>query len=450
MEKENFEILWEQTFLPELEKTINSIAFSTFITPLKPVDIKGNKIILCSSTKLIADHLTGNTDKGTGKLIKDVLIKSDTYINDFEVVVAENREEYLKKLGEADREAIENQGSPISPKFTFDSFVVGSSNEFIYAAAKAVAENPGDAYNPLFIHGGTGLGKTHILMAIANYLKVHSPSLNVLYATCEQFTNQFIESISRGEGTGADFRRKHRNVDVLLIDDVQFLAKKQGIQTEFFHTFNELVMQNKQVVLTSDRPPKEIEVLEERLRTRFEGGLLADVQPPDLETRIAILKRKAEEQKCVVDMKVLAYIAEMNDEDIRSLIGKLTKVVFASKLHERPITIDLVNEALKESASEKQEKLEAEDIINCVCNFYKITKNDILSKKKNKEFAFPRQIAMYLILDMMNLPKVTVANIFKRDHATVIYAGDKIAEQMKTDNKLSVDINDIRKMLLKQ
>jgi len=450
MEKENFEILWEQTFLPELEKTINSIAFDAFVMQLKPVDIKGNKIILCTETKLIADHLTGNPEKGTGKLIKDVLVKSDTYINDFEVVVAKNRDEYLKQLGEVEREVLENQGSPISPKFTFDSFVVGSSNEFIYAAAKAVAENPGDAYNPLFIHGGTGLGKTHILMAIANYLKIHSPSLNVLYATCEQFTNQLIESISRGKGTGADFRRKYRNVDVLLIDDVQFLAKKQGIQTEFFHTFNELVMQNKQVVLTSDRPPKEIEVLEERLRTRFEGGLLADVQPPDLETRIAILKRKSEEQKCVVDMKVLAYIAEMNDEDIRSLIGKLTKVVFASKLHERPITIDLVNEALKESASEKQEKLEAEDIINCVCNFYKITKNDILGKKKNKEFAFPRQIAMYLILDMMNLPKVTVANIFKRDHATVIYAGDKIIEQMKTDTKLSVEINDIRKMLLKQ
>ena len=389
---------------------------------------------------------------GIGGKIRDALLKCTDHITDFSVVVAENREEYLKQLDEAEREVVENQGSPVNAKFTFDSFVVGSSNEFIYAAAKAVAENPGDAYNPLFIHGGTGLGKTHILMAIANYLKLHKPSLNVLYATCEQFTNQLIESISKGKGAGAgtDFRKKYRNVDVLLIDDVQFLAKKQGIQTEFFHTFNELVMQNKQVVLTSDRPPKEIEVLEERLRTRFEGGLLADVQPPDIETRIAILKRKAEEQKCIVDLKVLSYIAEMNDCDIRSLIGKLTKVVFASKLHERPINIDLVNEALKESASEKQEKLEAEDIINCVCNFYKISKADMLGKKKNKEYALPRQISMYLILDMMNLPKVTVANIFKRDHTTVIYAGDKIADQIKTDNKLAVEINDIRKMLLKQ
>ncbi len=450
MEKENYEILWEQTFLPQLYNSVSSIAYESYIEKLKPVDLQGSTIILLASNPLFADTINNKAPGYIGSKILEVLNKCNTYITDFKAVVAKDKEDYLKKLGEAEKDDTVNHGSPVNSKFTFESFVVGTSNEFIYAAAKAVAENPGDAYNPLFIHGGTGLGKTHILMAIYNYLKIHAPRLNVLYATCEQFTNQLIESISKGKGTGADFRRKYRNVDVLLIDDVQFLAKKQGIQTEFFHTFNELVMQNKQVVLTSDRPPKEIEVLEERLRTRFEGGLLADVQPPDIETRIAILKRKSEEQKCVVDIKVLTYIAEMADSDIRSLIGKLTKVVFASKLHERPITIDLVNEALKESASEKQEELQAEDIINCVCNFYKITKNDMLGKKKNKEFAFPRQISMYLILDMMNLPKVTVANIFKRDHATVIYASDKIAEQIKTDNKLAVEINDIRKMLLKQ
>ena len=447
MEKENYEILWEQTFLPELEKTVSSIAFATYITQLKPVDIKGNKIVLSTMSKLFADTVS---DKAIGGKIREALLKCNTYINDFSVVVAADREDYLKQLGEEEREKMDIPGSPVSPKFTFDSFVVGSSNEFIYAAAKAVAENPGDAYNPLFIYGGTGLGKTHILMAIANYLKLHNPSLNVLYVTCEHFTNQMVESLSKGKLTPADFRRKYRNVDVLLIDDVQFLAKKQSTQTEFFNTFNELVAQNKQIVLTSDRPPKEIELLEDRLRTRFEGGLLADVQTPDVETRIAILRRKAEEQKCVVDMKVLAYIAEMNDCDIRTLIGKLTKVVFASKLHERPITIDLVNEALKESAGEKQEELQADDIITCVCNFYKISKNDMLGKRKNKEFVLPRQVSMYLILDMMTLPQVTVGNIFGRDHATVIYARDKIDKQMKTDSKLSVEINDIKKMLLKQ
>ena len=447
MKKENYEILWEQTFLPELEKTVTSISFGTFIKQLIPVDVRGNKIILGAKTKLFADRVS---DDILGSKIREALKNSDTYIEDFEVVIAENRDDYLKQLNEEQIEQMDIKGFPINPKFTFESFVVGSSNEFIYAAAKAVAENPGDAYNPLFIYGGTGLGKTHILMAIANYLRVKKPSLNVLYATCEQFTNQLIESISKGKGNGADFRKKYRNVDVLLVDDVQFLAKKQGIQTEFFHTFNELVMNNKQVVLTSDRPPHEIEVLEERLRTRFEGGLLADVQTPDIETRIAILKRKSEEQKCVVNLKVLEYIAEMNDCDIRTLIGKLTKVIFASKLHERPITIELVNEALKESAGEKQEEVQAEDIINCVCNFYKISKNDMLGKKRNKEFVLPRQVAIYLILDMMSLPQLTVGNLFGRDHTTVIYARDKIDSQMKMDNKLSVEVNDIKKMLLKQ
>ena len=428
---ESYEILWKTT-LPELERTVSSISYDTYISQLTPVDVVGDKIVLCTKSKLFADTVTA---KMRGKIC-DALKKSNSEVSDFSVVVANSREEYLKNFGEV-AAAAETRGAPVNPKFTFDSFVVGPSNEFIFAAAKAVAENadnPLEAYNPLFIYGGTGLGKTHILMAIANYIKLKKPSLNVLYATCEQFTNQMIESLGRGKVSPEDFRNKYRNVDVLLIDDVQFLAKKQGVQTEFFHTFNELVMQNKQVVLTCDRPPKEIEVLEDRLRTRFEGGLFADVQPPDLETRIAILRKKSEEQKCLVDIKVLTYIAEMGGDDVRTLIGKLTKVVFASKLHERPITIDLVNEALKESAGERQEELEAEDIINCVCEFYKVAKNDVLGKKKNKEFVEPRQVCMYLITDMMNLPLITVGQMLGgRDHSTVVYSRDKIAEQMKLE-----------------
>ncbi len=445
---ESYEILWKSALM-ELEKTVSSISFDTYVTQLKPVDVKGSVLILCNESRLIVDTASVKL----GDKIRDALKKVNRDVADIEVVVAKDHDEYVERYAANEEEITppENQGAPVNPKFTFESFVVGSSNELIYAAAKAVAENPGEAYNPLFIYGGTGLGKTHVLMAVANYLKIHRPSLNVLYATCEQFTNQLIDSIGRGKGSPADFRKKYRNVDVLLIDDVQFLAKKQGIQTEFFHTFNELVMQNKQVVLTSDRPPKEIEILEDRLRTRFEGGLLADVQAPDLETRIAILRRKSEEQKCVIDIKVLSYIAEMNDCDIRSLIGKLTKVIFASKLHERPITIDLVNEALKESAGERQEELQMDDIINCVCNFYKVSRADILGKKKNKEFVEPRQICIYLITDMMNLPLVTIGEkMGGRDHATIIYARDKITELIKTDDKLKTEINDIRKMLLKE
>lgn len=446
---ESYEILWKTT-LPELENSITSISYETYIKQLTPVDIIDNKLVLITQSKLFADTVCG------GKMydiISSALSKSNSEISNFVVYVAKNREDYIKQLGESENENenVMKQGSPVNPKFTFDSFVIGPSNELICAAAKAVAENPGDAYNPLFIYGGTGLGKTHILMAIANYVKVHSPSLNVLYATCEQFTNQFIENLSKGKGSPTDFRKVYRNVDILLIDDVQFLATKQQTQIEFFHTFNELIMQNKQVVLACDRPPKDIELLDDRLRTRFEGGLLADVQPPDLETRIAILKRKAEEKKTLIDMKVLSYIAELGDGDIRSLIGKLTKVIFASKLHEKPITVELVNEALKESTGDVTEELRVEDIISCVCDFYKINKADMLSKKKNKEFVEPRQICIYLITEMMSLPLVTIGNkIGGRDHATVIYARDKISEELKINKKLATDINDIKNMLLKK
>ncbi|MBR2870904.1 MAG: chromosomal replication initiator protein DnaA [Clostridia bacterium] len=443
---ESYEILWKTT-LPELEKTISSISFDTYIVNLTPVDIIGNRLILCTQSAIFADQINGRLKEK----ISDALNKSNSDVTEFQIVVAKDRDEYVKKINEDSGGAIADAGSPINPKFTFESFVVGSSNEFSYHAAKAVADNPGDAYNPLFIHGGTGLGKTHLLMAIANHLKLHKPSLRVLYATCEQFINQMVESLSKGKLTPMDFRKKFRNVDVLLIDDVQFLSKKQSTQVEFFHTFNELVMQNKQVVLSSDRPPEEIEYLEERLKTRFSGGLLADVQIPDLETRIAILRKKSEEQKCLVDIKVLSYIAETSEADIRTLIGKLTKVIFASKLHERPITIDLVKEALKESAGEKQEELKVDDIINCVCNFYKVNKADVIGKKKNKEFIEPRQVCSYLITEMMSLPLVTVGkSMGGRDHATIIYARDKIAEQIKNDDKLRVQINDIKKMLLKQ
>ena len=443
---ESFEILWKTT-LPEIEKTISSISYDTYIVNLKPVDIIGNRLILCTESSLFADHINSKL-----KLkISEALVRVDQGVDDFSIVVAKDREEYLKKIEEDAGGSLDNAGSPINPKFTFDSFVVGSSNEFSYHAAKAVAENPGDAYNPLFIHGGTGLGKTHILMAIANYLKLYKPSVKVLYATCEQFVNQMVESLSKGKLTPQSFRNKFRNVDVLLIDDVQFISKKQRTQEEFFHVFNELVMQNKQVVLSSDRPPEEIEFLEDRLRTRFAGGLLADVQTPDIETRIAILRKKSEEQKCLVDIKVLAFIAETSDADIRTLIGKLTKVIFASKLHERPITIDLVKEALKESASEKQEELQVDDIINCVCNFYKVAKSDILGKKKNKEFVEPRQICIYLVTELLNLPLVTIGQkMGGRDHATVIYARDKIADLIKLDIAVATQVNDLKNLILKK
>lgn len=444
---ESYEIIWKTT-LPELERTVSSISFDTYILNLFPVDIIGNKIVLCTKSRFFAETI----GEKMYEKIRDALAKANTEVTDCKIVVADSREDYLKQVGEEEK-TIEHSSSPINQKLTFDSFVVGASNEFAYAAAKAVAENPGEAYNPLYVYGGTGLGKTHLLMAIANHLKKSRPHLNVLYSTCEQFTNQLIQCIYKGKGTGADikFREKYRNVDVLLIDDVQFLAKKQATQEEFFHTFNELVMQNKQIVLTSDCPPRDIEVLEERLRTRFEAGITADMQPPSLETRVAILRKKSEEQKCLIDLKVLSHIAEMDEGDIRSLIGKLTKVIFFSRLHDRQISIALVDEALKESAGEKQEEMKVDDIIECVCRFYNINKNDMLSKKKNKEIVEPRQVCMFIISEMMNgIPLEVIGQRMGKNHSTVIYSRDKISEQMKTDKQLATRINDIKKMLLKQ
>lgn len=449
---ESYEILWNDA-LVDLQNSseVSMQGYSSFIKPLEPVDLRANKIILWSKTKLVAEAV--NKSKNYAEKIAEALRKaSNGSVDCFEIVVGSDKETSLRQVSN-EPVKITFSGSPVNPNFTFDNFVVGSSNELIYAAAKAVAEadSPTETFNPLFIYGGTGLGKTHILMAIANRLKVRHPAKKVLYATCEQFTNQLIDAISRGKNNGQEFRKAFRSVDFLIIDDIQFLSGKQQTQSEFFHTFNELIMQNKQIIIASDRPPQEIEVLEDRLRTRFEGGLLADVQKPDVETRIAILKKKAEEKKVVVDINVLSYIAEKGDGDIRSLIGKLTKVIFASQLHEKPITVDLVNEALKESVGEVQEAVKADDIINCVTDFYHLKKADILGKKKSKDVAEPRQIAMYLMTEMLSLPLETIGQkLGGRDHATVIYARDKIADLIKLDRKLATDVNDIKNLILKK
>ena len=334
--------------------------------------------------------------------------------------------------------------------------MVGPSNRYLYAAAKAVAENPSDSYNPLFIYGGAGLGKTHIMHAIANYIKQNNPLKNVLYATCEKFTSDLITTIRQGKAysqEGMDFRNKYRNVDVLIIDDVQFLAKKQSTQEEFFHTFNELYSQNKQIVLSADCHPKEIELLSERLKTRFEGGLMAQVLPPDIETKIAILQKKAEMRKYILSLDVALYLAENSDNDVRSLEGMLNKVIFASMLHEEPITIDLAKEALNECvpAGGEKEALTAESIIDSVCDFYKIQRSDLLGKKKTKDVVEPRQICAYLMTELLSIPLVTVGQALGgRDHTTVIHARDKIAELIKENTRVETEIKDLKNMILKK
>ena len=343
----------------------------------------------------------------------------------------------------------------INPKYTFDSFVVGSSNKFLYSAAKAVAEDPGNNYNPLFIYGGTGLGKTHIMHAIANHIKSINKGANVLYATCEKFTNDLITIIRQGKGSASgtqEFRNRYRNVDVLIIDDVQFLANKEATQEEFFHTFNELYGQDKQIILSSDCHPREIATLSERLKTRFEGGLMAQVLSPDIETKIAIIQRKAEERKYIINTEVATYLAENGSNDIRSLEGLLNKVIFASLLHEAPITIGLAMEAIKQSvSSENKEVMTTTNIINTVCSFYNVSKSDLLGKKKNKELVEPRQICTYLITELMSIPLVTIGQAMGgRDHTTVIHARNKITELIKTNPRIATEVNDLKNLILKK
>ncbi|MBQ3495183.1 MAG: chromosomal replication initiator protein DnaA [Clostridia bacterium] len=441
---ESYEILWKNT-LQELEKTISNITLS-MLEKLSAIDLVGSTLILKSPTQSFANHATRVSDK-----INEAFKSAETGITDFKIYVGDSTSVFY-----ASQKEPEEMSSPIDPKYTFDSFVVGANNRYLYAAAKAVADDPCNSYNPLFIYGDTGLGKTHIMHAIANSLKKNHPNLNVLYATCEKFTNDLINTIRQGKAYSAGsetFRNRYRNVDVLIIDDVQFLAKKQSTQEEFFHTFNELYGKNKQIILSADCQPKDIALLEERLLTRFQGGLMAQVLPPDIETKIAIIQKKAEEKKYILSFEIASYLAENSDDDVRSLEGLLNKVIFASLLNEAPITLSLAMEALSVSRpqEDKEEQITPSTIINTVCNFYKIAKADLLGKKKNKELVEPRQICTYLITELLSIPLVSVGQAMGgKDHTTVIYTRDKIADLIKKDPRVATEVNDLKNLILKK
>lgn len=441
--------LWKQ-IRDKAEGIIPPVSFNTFIKDLEPVDIVNRKIVLRAPTELTANTIM----KKHAASLRSAVSKTDSGISDFRLIV-NGSETYTPEEDEGLGEDF--KPVPVNKNFTFDSFVVGSSNKFVYAAAKSVAEHPGESFNPLFIYGESGLGKTHLIQAIANHIAKTSPEKRVLYTTCENFLNEFIDSMISGKissrDKGARFRLHYRNVDILMIDDIQFLAKKPGVQEEFFHTFNELSSQNKQIVLTSDRPPKEIATLEERLRTRFEGGLIADIQPPDLETKIAILKRKALERKCPMPDEVLEFLANDSGHDVRTLEGRLTKVLFASKLHEETITLSLAKLALSESVSEREDKeaVTPDTIISAVCGYYKYKREDILGKGKKADLVKARQICAYLMCEMLSLPLISIGNIMGgRDHTTIMYSRDKVDELIRLNEKMAKEVDDIKNIVLKQ
>ncbi|WP_010279243.1 chromosomal replication initiator protein DnaA [Paenibacillus senegalensis] len=333
--------------------------------------------------------------------------------------------------------------SMMNPKYTFDTFVIGVGNRFAHAASLAVAEAPAKSYNPLFLYGGVGLGKTHLMHAIGHYVLEHNPRARVMYISSEKFTNEFINAIR--DNRGESFRHKYRNIDILLIDDIQFLAGKEQTQEEFFHTFNALHEERKQIIISSDRQPKEIPTLEERLRSRFEWGLITDIQPPDLETRIAILRKKAKAENLDIPNEAMVYIANHIDTNIRELEGALIRVVAYSSLINEDITVSLAADALKDIIPSSRPKvITIQDIQQKVGEFYGLRLEDFKARKRTKAVAFPRQVAMYLSREMTDysLPKIGEA-FGGRDHTTVIHAHDKITMTLKQDPELSKIIHNL-------
>ena len=338
----------------------------------------------------------------------------------------------------------------LNPKYTFDTFVVGNNNKFAHAASLAVAESPGKMYNPLFIHGGAGLGKTHLMHSIAHFVLNQNPEKKVLYVTSETFTNELIDAIRNGNNTAmTKFREKYRSVDVLLIDDIQFIIGKEATQEEFFHTFNDLHGNKKQIIISSDKPPKDIVTLEARLRSRFEWGLIADISSPDFETRMAILHKKEENDGYNIDNEVIKYIAMHIKSNIRELEGALNKLVALSNLEKREITVELAEEALKDivSPDEKKEVTPAL-IVNTVAEHFHVSVDDIRSNKRNNEIVVPRQIAMYLCNTMTSVGlKKIGSEIGGRDHSTVLHGSKKISDEMKTSDDMRKTIEILQKKI---
>ncbi len=329
--------------------------------------------------------------------------------------------------------------SNLNPRYTFDTFVVGSTNKMAHAVSVAVAESPGGSYNPLFLYGGAGLGKTHLMHSIAHHIINNRPDLKVLYVTSEKFTNELIDSLKHDKNK--DFRNKYRNIDVLLIDDIQFIIGKESTQEEFFHTFNELHEAKKQIVISSDKHPREISTLEERLRSRFEWGITADIQPPDYETKMAILKKRAELEHLDINTEVMEYVATNINSNIRELEGALNKICVFASLEKKPVTLELAENALKDTI-EFQKEITPQLIMDIVAEHYNITVADILSKKKNKDIANPRQICMYLCRKYTDYSLQNIGKIMgNRDHTTVIHGHDKISKMMEHDEILKSTLN---------
>lgn len=428
MEKGISKDIWEELKLI-LKDQLNPQSFHVWFEPTRALSLEDNNLSVEVPNKFFKNWLEEHYSKKVADALGSLAGEKNICVN---YIVAKNKSSYTKDIMPSPP-ASGAGAVNLNPKYTFENFVVGPGNRFAHAASLAVAESPAKAYNPLFLYGGVGLGKTHLMQAIAYYLINHSPKIKSFYISSERFTNQLISAIQNR--STAKFREKYRNVDVLLVDDIHFIAGKESTQEEFFHTFNCLHDAFKQIVISSDRPPKEIPTLEERLVSRFEWGLITDIQPPDLETRIAILRKKAEREVVVVPDEVTFFIAEKIKSNIRELEGALIRVVAYALLIGREVSLDLAREVLKDALLAEQGRRITIDLIQKkVAEHFDIRISDMKIKKRTRAIAFPRQIAMYLAREMTDNSLPGIGEAFGgKDHTTVLYAHDKISRATKED-----------------
>ena len=449
--KQSWELIKETL---KKEYSLSEISYSTWVAPLKFYEVKDDVVvILIPSDQAHALNYINNKYKSYFQVTISEMM-DHTYDISFILEKDTLNKEETNNVSSRKSNPVYNinyENANLNPKYKFDTFVVGSNNKFAHSASLAVAESPGEAYNPLYLYGGAGLGKTHLMHSIGHFLLEQNPNTKVLYVTSEAFTNEVIESIRSGNSAAmTKLREKYRTVDVLMVDDVQFIIGKESTQEEFFHTFNVLHSAGKQIILSSDKPPKEMETLDERFRSRFEWGLIADIQAPDYETRMAILRKNAENYDKKIDDHIFQYIATNIKSNIRELEGAFNRIIAKSRImNTSEITLELAEDALKDIIHPDQPKEVTPNlIIEMVAEHFEVTSTDILSKKRNSEFVLPRQVAMYLCRNMLDISLSNLAKILgKKDHTTIIHGINKIEDELIVNEELKNKIEIIKKKI---
>lgn len=433
-----------------LSNEIPFITYATYIAPLDFESMEGNHITFKCDSQYVKEPAESRYASLLLNALKYITNRDFTFsvhALDSDHPNTKDDSKVISSSNNDPDDEIDYSQQSLNPKYTFDTFVVGSNNRFAHAAALAVGDNPAKTYNPLFIYGGVGLGKTHLMQAIGNKILQNNKKMNIVYVTSEKFTNHLINSIR--DGKNDPFRNKYRNADALLIDDIQFIAKKERVQEEFFHTFNTLYENEKQIIISSDKPPKEIPFLEDRLKSRFEWGLLADISCPDYETRVAILKKKAQDEGIIIDDSILADIATKIDSNIRELEGVFNKIVARASLTHSPITIELAENVINEFIAKKEKVISSDSIQDVVAKYFSIDKKDLAGNKRSNDIAFPRQIAMYLCREVANMsfPQIGI-DFGNRDHSTVMHAYKKIEKDIKEKNNTKLIVESVKNIVL--